>query len=149
MAKELMLMEDVPGLGIEGDVVHVADGYARNYLLPKKIAAPVSALSRRQFEARQKSREARLVEEREQAEAAVHKLRDASVTLPMKAGPEGKLYGSVGSADIAQALEGLGVKIDRRKVALSEPLKELGVFEVPLRLHPEIQTTVKVWIVEE
>lgn len=149
MAKELMLVSDVPGLGIEGDLVKVADGYARNYLLPRKLATPVTAMSRRQLELRRAKRDERLRTEREQAEVLVTRMTDASVTLPVKAGPEGKLYGSVGTADIAAALEKQGFEIDRHKLVLKEPLKELGVFDVPLKLHPELQTTVKVWIVEE
>lgn len=149
MAKELMLVSDVPGLGIEGDLVKVAEGYARNYLLPRKLAAPVTAMSRRQVEVRRGKRDARLRTEREQAEVMAARLEAASVTIPVKAGPEGKLYGSVSTADIAAALAEQGFQIDRHKVVLKEPLKELGVFDVPVKLHPERQASIKVWIVEE
>lgn len=149
MPKELILMSDVPGLGIEGDLVKVADGYARNYLLPRSLAAPITAMSRRQLEAKQAAREERMRTELQQAQHIVARLEDESVTIPVKAGPEGKLYGSVGAGDIADALNALGLKIDRYKIALKEPLRELGVFDVPLKLHPELQATVKVWIVEE
>jgi large subunit ribosomal protein L9 len=149
MAKEVMLMSDVPGLGIEGDLVKVADGYARNYLLPRQLAAPVTAMSRRQLEVRRNKREERLRTEREQADVLATRLAAISLTLPVKAGPEGKLYGSVGTADIAEALAAQGMAIDRHKVVLKEPLKELGVYDVAVKLHPERQGTVKVWIVEE
>jgi len=149
MPKELILMSDVPGLGIEGDLVKVADGYARNFLLPRSLAAPVTDMSRRQLESKQAAREARMRSELEQAQHLVGRLEVESVTIPVKAGPEGKLYGSVHAADIAEALVAQGIEIDRYKVALKEPLKELGVFDVVLKLHPELQTTIKVWIVEE
>lgn len=149
MPKELILMSDVPGLGIEGDLVKVADGYARNFLLPRNLAAPITTMSRRQLESKQAAREARMRSELEQSQHIVARLEDQSVTIPVKAGPEGKLYGSVGTADIADALAALGVHVDRHKIALKEPLRELGVFDVALKLHPELQTEVKVWIVEE
>jgi large subunit ribosomal protein L9 len=149
MSKELILMSDVPGLGIAGDMVKVADGYARNFLLPRSLAAPVTAMSRRQLEAKQAQREARLASDREKAEKLISKMDDASVTLTMKAGPEGKLYGSVSTADVAAALAEQGIEVDRHKIVLKEALKELGVYDLPIKLHPELQTQVKVWIVEE
>lgn len=149
MSKELILMSDVPGLGIEGDVVNVAEGYARNYLLPKQLAAPVTALTDRQREARRLVREERLQTEQAAAEKLRDRLADVSITLPMKAGPEGKLFGSVAGADIAQGLAAQDIEIDRHAVRLKEPLKELGVFDVRIKLPADIETTVKVWIVEE
>ena len=149
MSKELILMSDVPGLGIAGDMVKVADGYARNYLLPRTLAAPVTAMSRRQLEARQAEREARLRSDRQKAEQLIGKMDDVSVTITMKAGPEGKLYGSVSNADIAAELAKQGLEVDRHKIVLKEALKELGKYDVPIKLHPELQTQVKVWIVEE
>ncbi len=149
MTKELILMGDVPGLGIEGDVVKVAEGYARNFLLPKKLAVPVTSMSRRQMEARHAVREDRLRSERERAELLASKLEDASVTLPAKAGEDGKLYGSVHDADIATALEGQGIKVDRHCIKLKTPLRELGVHDVVVSPHPELQATIKVCVVEE
>jgi len=149
MVKEIVLMSDVPGLGIEGDLVKVADGYARNYLLPRKLAVPIKALSRRQLDARQAVRENRMASDRERAERLIDTLKDLSVTIPVKAGTEGKLYGSVNAADISEALRGLGVEIDRHKISLKEPLRELGVFDVTLKLHPDFQAQIKVWVVEE
>lgn len=149
MSKELILMSDVPGLGIAGDLVKVADGYARNFLLPRSLAAPLTAISRRQLEARQAEREARLRTDRENAERLIAKMEDASVTITMKAGPEGKLFGSVSTLDIAAALAEQKLEVDRHKIVLKEPIKELGVYDLPIKLHPELQTQVKVWIVEE
>ena len=149
MVKEIVLMSDVPGLGIEGDLIKVADGYARNYLLPRKLAVPMNALSRRQLDARQAKRENRMRSDRERAERLLETLKDVSVTTPVKAGSEGKLYGSVNSADISEGLRGQGIEIDRHKISLKEPLRELGVFDVTLKLHPDFQTQIKVWVVEE
>ena len=144
-----MLMADVPGLGIEGDVVKVADGYARNYLLPRKLAAPITDMARRQLDKRRAERASRLLRERDDAVAMIAALQQVSLTLPMKAGPDGKLYGSVTTADLAAALAAQKLAVDRRHIVLDKPLRELGVFEVPIRLHPEAQTTLKVWVVEE
>ena len=149
MAKELILTSDVPGLGIEGDLVKVADGYARNFLLPRKLAAPVTSMSRRQLEAKQAAREARMRTELEQAQHLARRLEAESVTIPVKAGPEGKLYGAVHAAEIAAALAAQGFAVDRYQVLLKEPLRELGVVNVPVKLHPDLSAVVKVWIVEE
>ena len=149
MPKELILTADVPGLGLEGELVKVADGYARNYLLPKQLAAPVSSISKRQLEARAVARDERARTEKEAADHLAERLVDASVTIPVKAGPEGKLFGSVSAADIAKVLSEQGVDLDRQMVGLKEALRELGVYDVPLQLHPEVQSTLKVWIVEE
>ena len=149
MPKEIILISDVPGLGIEGDRVKVADGYARNYLLPRNLAAPIAALSPRQLKARKAKRGERIKSDRELADRLLDKLKDVSVTIPVKAGSGGRLYGSVNALNIAEALSGLGIEIDRHQIALKEPLRELGVFDVTLKLHPEFQAQIKVWIVEE
>lgn len=149
MAIELILIENVKGLGVEGEVVRVAEGYARNYLLPRKLAAPVTEATRRYLEKKRREREEEqarvLARAREQA-AAIEKV---SCTLPVKTGEEGKLFGSVTAADIAEALAAQGIEVDRRQIELAEPIRELGVFSVPLRLHPEVNATLKVWVVEE
>ena len=148
MAKEVILMSDVDGLGIEGDIVKVAEGYARNYLLPRKLAAPVSDMARRQLEKHQTERGARLEREREASTSLVEKLETMSLTVTAKAGPDGKLFGSVGPGDIAEALAAQGFEVDRHKIQ-SDPLRELGVFDVVVKAGPEVQATLKVWVVEE
>lgn len=148
MAVELILTENVEGLGVAGDVVRVAEGYARNYLLPRKLAAPVTDATRRQLETRRRRREEQQRQELEKARSLAAGLEAASCTLPVKAGAEGKLFGSVTANDIAAALQAQGLAVDRRQIQLPEPLRELGVFNVPVRLHPEVQATLKVWIVE-
>lgn len=148
MAKEVILMADVDGLGIEGDIVKVAEGYARNFLLPRNLAAPVSNMARRQLDKHRAEREARLLREREASLSLAEKLDTLSLTLTAKAGPDGKLFGSVGPGDIATALEAQGLKVDRHKIQ-TEPLKELGVFDVVVKAGPDVQATLKVWVVEE
>ena len=149
MSKEVILMSDVDGLGIEGDIVKVADGYARNFLLPRKLAAPVSDMARRQLEKHRADREARIQRDREASMSLADKLESLSLTLTAKAGPDGKLFGSVGNADIAEALKGQGIELDRHKIQLDSPLRELGVFDVPVKIAADVQATLKVWVVEE
>ncbi|MCK5528709.1 MAG: 50S ribosomal protein L9 [Kiritimatiellae bacterium] len=149
MATELLLMENVPNLGNEGDVVNVADGYARNYLVPKKIAEKVTAAAR--------ARLAKLMEQRAEerklelagARALADKLAKASCTITVKTGEDDKLYGSVNNADIAKSLSEQGIEIDRHIIVVEEPIKELGVFDVKVKLHADVNATVKVWIVGE
>ena len=148
MAKEVILMSDVDGLGIEGDIVKVAEGYARNFLLPRKLAAPVSDMARRQLDKHRAEREARLQREHEASRSLADKLETMSLTVTAKAGPDGKLFGSVGTGDIAEALAAQGLEVDRHKIQ-TEPLKELGVFDITVKAGPEIQATLKVWVVEE
>ncbi len=149
MAKEVLLLSDVPGLGIEGDVVRVADGYLRNFLMPKKLAAPVTEGTRRQLEKKRAAREERLAAERATLADVAKALEQLSVTIPVKTGEEGKLFGSVTVLDIVAAVEKQGHKVDRHQVHLEEPIKKTGKFDIPVKLHPEVTATLKVWIVEE
>lgn len=149
MSMELILTENVEGLGTEGAVVRVAEGYARNFLLPRKLAAPVTDATRRRLETRRKAREEQMKKDLEQARTLVVAIEQASCTLAVKTGEGGKLFGSVTAADIAASLKGQGLELDKRQIELAEPLRELGVFNVPVKVHPEVQATLKVWIVEE
>ena len=149
MAIELILTENVEGLGAEGDVVRVAEGYARNYLLPRKLAAPVTEAARRQLQARRKTREEQNTKELEKARALAAAVEQASCTLTVKTGEGGKLFGSVTAADIAATLKAQGLELDKHQIALAEPLRELGVFNVAVKVHPEVSATLKVWVVEE
>ncbi len=149
MATELLLMENVPNLGNEGDIVNVADGYARNYLLPKGLGEKVTAGAR--------ARLAKLMEQRAEerklqlagARALAAKLAKASCTITVKTGEEEKLYGSVTNADIAKALSEQDIEIDRHIIVVEDPIKELGVFDVKVKLHADVDATVKVWVVGE
>lgn len=149
MAVEVILLEDVKGLGKEGDVVTVADGYARNFLIPRKKAAWVTEATRRMIEKRQREKETRLAAERAEAEALAKKLSEISCTIVMKAGEEGKLFGSVTSHQVAEALKQMGFSVDKNQIELEQPIKELGVYTVPIKLHHGIKASVKVWIVQE
>lgn len=148
MSKEVILTTQVEGLGIEGDVVNVADGYARNYLLPRKLAAKVSPSARRQLEAARQKRLQELAKDLEDARQLSEKLAAVSCTIAVKT-HDGKMFGSVTATDIAKNLEGQGIQIDRHAIRLEQPIKELGVSDVRLVLHPEITQKIKVWIVEE
>ncbi len=147
MAVELILMENVDDLGRIGDVVKVADGYARNYLVPRKLAAKATQGALRQLEARKKQIE----EERQQmvrsAQEVAAMLQKASVTIPVQAGDDEKLYGSVGNKQIADALAEMNIHIDRRKIALVEPIRELGVYTIDVLLHEDVSSSIKVWVV--
>ncbi len=149
MSKEVILMADVEGLGVEGDVVQVAVGYARNYLLPKKLAAPVTDATRKRLHRIREERDARLAQEEAGARELASKLEGLSCTVTVKAGEEGKLFGSVTPADILAAVAEQGVELDKKQLDLSEPIRELGVFELPVKLHPNLSATLKVWVVEE
>ncbi len=149
MPLEVILMSNVDGLGAEGDVVRVAEGYARNYLLPRNLAAPVTEATRRRLEKKRKERETQLAKDREGAQALADKINAMSCTIPVKAGAENKLFGSVTSADIASVLAGQGVQVDKHQIDLPEPIRELGVFNVDIKLHPDLKATLKIWVVEE
>jgi len=148
MDREVLLMADVKDLGAQGDVVNVSEGYARNYLLPRKLAAPVTAATRKRLEKMQKEREAARKLEVEAARELAARLEKVSCTIPVKSKDE-KLYGSVTVNDIVDSLKANGIQMDKQKIELAEPIKELGVFQVKVKLHAEVETTIKVWVVEE
>lgn len=143
---ELILRENVESLGLRGDVVKVADGYARNYLLPHKLALPVTEGNRRRIEHERKILEVREAQEKQQAEILAAQMARAEYVIERRVGEHDTLYGSVTTADIADALARKGFQIEKRKVQLAEPIKQLGDFTVPIRIHREVtaQVTVKV-----
>ncbi len=149
MALEVILMADIDSLGVAGDVVSVADGYARNFLLPRDLAAPVTEATRRRLAKLQAEREKAQAESLADAKALAKKVEAASCTIPVKVREGEQLYGSVTEADIVDALKGGGVVIDRHQVDLPAPIKQLGAFDVAIRLHPRVDATLKVWVVEE
>lgn len=149
MATEILLLSDIPDLGKAGDVVKVADGYARNYLLPKDLAAPVSQHALRRLAKLRKEREELSRIQMAEAKDKAAKLANVSVTLRAKTVDGTRLYGSIQAADIVAALEeGNKVTVDKAQVLLSEPIKETGTFDVTVKLHPEVESTIKVWVVE-
>ena len=146
---EVILREHIDTLGRRGDVVKVADGYARNYLLPRKLALQVTDANKRQIERERKVFEVREAEEKEQALALAQRLEQAEVVIARRVGENDTLYGSVTSADIAQALEGKGFQVDKRRITLAEPLKAVGDVTVPLKIHREVTAQLKVKVVPE
>lgn len=146
---EIILRQDYEQLGKTGDIVKVKDGYARNYLIPKGIAYIATKESKKRLENEIKLRSWRLEKEKRLAEELAKKLENVSCTIPVQVGEEDKLFGSVTSQNIAEALAGQGYEVDRRKIQLDEPIKSLGIYSVPIKLHPDVTATVKVWVVKE
>ncbi|HEX7286465.1 MAG TPA: 50S ribosomal protein L9 [Candidatus Angelobacter sp.] len=146
---EVILKEDVPKLGHRGDVVRVAEGYGRNYLLPRKLAIEATQTNKAVIEQMKQSAVRRSAVEKADAEALSRQLEAVSVTFQRKAGEKEHLFGSVTSSDIAEALEHKGFNIDRRKIQLHEPLKSLGEFDVPIKLHRDVTSRVKVVVEKE
>jgi large subunit ribosomal protein L9 len=146
---EVILREHVDNLGRRGEVVKVADGYARNYLLPRKLALVVTEGNKKQIERERQKFDLREAEEKKGAEALAARVASVEVTIMRRVGETDALYGSVTAADIAEALEAKGVEIDRRKVNLQEPIKRIGEFEVPIKLHREVTGQIKVKVVPD
>ena len=146
---ELILREDVPKLGRRGDVVQVRDGYGRNFLLPKKLAMPANAGNRKVVEQMKVAAVRREASEKGEAEQLAKLLASVTVSIARKAGETGTLFGSATSLDVAEALEQTGYQIDRRKIEMEDPLKQLGEFQVPVRLHREVTASVAVHVVAE
>lgn len=146
---EVILREHVDNLGRRGEIVKVADGYARNYLLPRKLALLATDGNKKQIEREKVKFDAKEAEERGVAEAIAARLAAVDVSIARKVGETEALYGSVTSADIAEVLAAKGFDLDRRKLNLAEPIKKLGEYEVPLRLHRDITVQVKVKVVAE
>ncbi len=149
MAIEVLLMDQVEGLGIEGDVVKVAPGYARNFLFPRGYATEVTEGKKRQIEKKRTERLAQLEKEKGAAQELSKKIEGLECTIAAKVGETGKMFGSVGVPQILEKLQEQGIQIERSKIALGSPLHELGVFDVSIKLHPEVTSTIKVWIVED
>ena len=149
MATEILLMDQVEGLGIEGDIVKVADGYARNYLFPRGIASEVTEGKKRQIEKKRTERLSQLEKKKSAAEELAKKIEGFECTISAKVGDKGKMFGSVGIPQILEKIKEQGLELDRTKIVLPTPLHELGVFDVSIKLHSEVTGTLKVWIVEE
>ena len=146
---EVILKEDVPKLGHRGEVVKVAEGYGRNYLLPHKLAIEATAANRAVIEQMKQSAIRKSAVEKADSEALAKQLEGVRVAFQRKAGEKDHLFGSVTSSDIAEALERQGFNIDRRKIQLHESLKSLGEFDVPIKLHRDVTTRIKVTVEKE
>lgn len=146
---ELILREDVPNLGKKGDVVNVAQGYARNFLLPRKLAMEKTENNLRQIEKEKKLLEIRLAREKGDAEALGARLSPLRLSFRRKVHEGTELYGSVSAGDIAEALEAKGYPVEKRRVMLDEPIKVLGEYSVSLRLHPDVTVSIPVAVEKE
>jgi large subunit ribosomal protein L9 len=146
---EVILREHVDNLGRCGEIVKVADGYARNYLLPRKLALLVTDANKKQVERERAKFEAREAEEKGVAGAIGARLASVELEIARRVGETEVLYGSVTSADIAEALAARGFEVDRRKLQLQEPIKKLGEYDVPVRLHRDVTTHLKVRVIAE
>jgi large subunit ribosomal protein L9 len=146
---EVILQQSVEKLGNPGDVVRVSNGFARNYLLPRGIAVVATEGNKKQIAAQQQRLEAAEAARRDTAQTQAAVLEQVSLTFSARVGDEGKLFGSVTASDIVQQLEALGHKIEKRQIDLHEPIKALGVYRVPIRLHAEVKPEIKVWVIKQ
>jgi large subunit ribosomal protein L9 len=146
---EVILREHVEHLGVRGDVVKVTPGYARNYLLPRKLALAVTENNKRQIEREKKLAEARDMEEKAAADAVAARMGALDIEIARRTGENDALYGSVTSADIAQALKDKGFEVDKRKVQLPDPIKALGESTIAVKIHREVTAQVKVRVVSD
>jgi large subunit ribosomal protein L9 len=146
---KVLLKNDVANLGSGGEVVKVRPGFARNFLLPRGLAVPATAGNLARVEDLKRQVAAQAKTELEAANAAAAQIASASVTLQRAVGDEGKMYGSVTTKDIEDAFAAQGVKVDRKKIALAEPIKALGSFEVPIKLHANVTATLKVTVAKK
>ena len=146
---EVILRQHVDNLGERGQIVKVADGYARNYLLPRKLALPATEGNKRHVERERKIMDTREAEEKGQAENLATRLAAVDITIARRVGETEQLYGSVTTGDIAEYLRGKGFEIDRRKLVLADPIKTIGEHDVPLKLHREVTVPLKIKVVRE
>ncbi len=147
MSTQVILTSRVEPLGGEGDTVTVADGYARNFLFPRGLAMPATAANLKRIETLRKKREAAEAAALNEAKDIEAKLTKQSFTIAAPAGADEKLFGSVTAADIAEALAKEGITIDRKKIVLDHPIRACGVYDVDVKLHPQVATKVKIWVV--
>jgi len=146
---KIILRETYQTLGEAGSIVNVADGYARNFLIPKRIAMKYSRSSLRILEEEKKIKEARKNKEMEAAEQLGNLLRKVSLTASVKVGEEDRVFGTVTSQDIVNLLKEKGFDIDKKKILLEDPIKALGIYTIKIKVHPQVETSVKLWVVKE
>ena len=149
MPMEVILREHVDHLGKRGEIVKVASGYARNFLLPRKLALAVTEANKRQVERERASAEAREMEDRNQAQAVATRMEQVEVVIARRAGEGEMLYGSVTSADIADSLAAQGFEVDKRKIQLADPIRSISETTVPVKLHRDVIANVKVKVVPQ
>lgn len=146
---KVILREDHEKLGSIGEVIQVKPGFARNFLIPRKIAYPARPNFVKMIEEEKRQKEHRKSKEKKVAEELAKSLESVSVTISVSVGEEDKMFGSVTTQDISEALTKQNIEIDRKKIILEEPIKELGIYSVPIKLHSEVEAKIKVWVVKE
>ncbi len=146
---KVILKQDVDSVGTVGDIVTVKNGYARNYLIPKGIALEATPGNLKRIEQEKKTLELQKNREKKAAEHVADKLNNVSVTISVSVGEEDKLFGSVTSQDIADALKEKGFEVDKRKIVMDEPIKVLGIYSIPIKLHSDVEAKIKVWVVKK
>lgn len=146
MATQLILTSNLPGLGSEGDQVTVADGYARNFLLPKSLALEATPAALKRIESLKLLRTERERKELEEAQELSKKISKLTSSVELNAGEKGKVFGSITSADIASGLSSRGFDIDKKAILLDEPIKKTGTFEIPIKIHPQVTATFKLTV---
>ncbi len=146
---KVILLKDIESLGSAGEVVEVKNGYGRNFLIPRNEALIASAANMAQFESRRKQQETLAERDRRAAEALAKKLEAESITAQVKVGEEDRLFGSVTAQNVAELLDEKGYEVDRRAIHLEDPIRELGVYNIEVRLYPEVTAAVKLWVVKE
>lgn len=147
---KVILMQDIAQQGKQGDVIAVSEGYARNYLFPRKLAVEAAGGALKNLQAKNAQEERRADKLRHEADDIAEKLADKTVTLPVKAGANQRLYGRVTAADIVSQVEkSLSIKLDKRKVGLLDPIKSVGEYEVPIKLHRDVTVPLKVAVIAE
>jgi large subunit ribosomal protein L9 len=145
---EVILLEDVKNLGKGGEKVAVKDGYARNYLLPRNLALPATESGLKRLKEEERRKAVREVKLQREAEEVAKNLSQISCTAEVEAGEDDRVFGAVTSSDIAELLKKQGFEVDRKKIVLDEPLKALGVYTIPIKLHTDVEARVKVWVVK-
>ncbi|MCK5552668.1 MAG: 50S ribosomal protein L9, partial [Deltaproteobacteria bacterium] len=142
-------LEDIPSLGKVGDLVKVSDGYGRNYLIPNKLAIKATAKSRKRLEHEKRLAQDKIDKVKRDVEKLAKRIEEFSCTISKPVGESGKLFGSVTSKEIEQHLNESGFQIERKNIELEEPIRNLGVYTVPIRIHPEVTANLKLWVVKE
>ncbi len=145
---QVILQTDIPSLGKAGDVVTVKEGYARNFLIPKKMAVLADPKNLRMLEHQKRVAAAKQIKLKRQAEEIAGRLNSTTITIARDTAEEEKLFGSVTAKDIAEALRKEGIVVDRHAIQLENPIKNIGIYDVHIKLHPEVIGTIKVWVVK-
>ncbi len=146
---KIVLKGDVAGVGKTGDVKQVKDGFARNFLLPRNLASVATDHALRQVEIDQKKKETKKVLEKKKAQELAEKFNSLSVTMAVEVNEDGKLYGSLSAQDVEKALSAEGIEIDKKMILLASPIKDLGIYDLDIKLHPEVAVKIKVWVVKK